>query len=64
MLICESMVAVVVGINSTRNAGNFTQLHLEKLFPALLMLVLLIPNTTANHDIIYTYFTELFIYCR
>ena len=45
--------AVVVGINSTSNAGNFTLLHLMKLLPALL--VLLIPNTTADHAIIAIY---------
>ena len=44
--------AVELGINSTHNAGNFTQLHLVKLLPVLL--VLLIPNTTADQLIIYT----------
>ena len=37
-------LAVVLGINSTRNAGNFT--------------LLLIPHTTADHAIIYTNNTE------
>ena len=64
MLTCDSMVAVVLGINSTHNAGNFTQLHLVKLLPALLVLMQLIPNITANHAIIYTYYTVLFMYYR
>ena len=51
----DSTVAVVLGIYSTCNAGNFTRLHLVKLLPALL--VQLICNTTANHAIIYTYVT-------
>ena len=43
---------VVLGMNSTHNAGNFTRLCLVKNCPALL--VLLIPNTIADHAIIYT----------
>ena len=46
-------LAVVLGINSTRNAGNFTRLHLVKITSCII--VLLIPNTTADHAIIYTY---------
>ena len=42
---------MVFGINS--KAVNCTRLRLVQLFPALL--VLLIPNTTANHAITYTY---------
>ena len=45
-------LAVLLGINSTRNAGNYTRLRLVKLLPALL--VLLIPNTTADYAIIYS----------
>ena len=44
---------MVFWINSTRKAVNCTQLRLMQLFPALL--VLSIPNTTANHAITCTY---------
>ena len=47
-----TLLAVVLGIDSTHNAGNYTQLCLVKLLPALLML--LIPNNTADHAIIDT----------
>jgi len=43
--------AVVFWINSTRKAVNCTRLRLVQLFPVLL--VLLIPNTIANHAITY-----------
>ena len=45
-------LAVVLGINSTHNAGNFTRRSQVKLLLALL--VLLISNTTAYHAIIYS----------
>ena len=45
-------LAVVLGINSSCYTGNFNWLHLVKLLPALLML--LIPNTTVDHAILYT----------
>ena len=44
--------AVVFGINSTHNAVNCTRLCLVQLLSAFL--VLLIPNTIANHAITYT----------
>ena len=44
------MVAVVLGIDNTRNVGNGTRLRLMKLLPTLLMLS--IPKTTANFAII------------
>ena len=50
--------AVVFGINSTRNAGrkaNNTRLRLVLFYSFLpALLVLLIPNTTADHPIKYT----------
>ena len=44
-------LAVVLGINSTHNAGNFTRQSQVKFLLALF--VLLISNTTAYHAIIY-----------
>ena len=44
-------LAVVLGINSTHNAVNLTRRSQVKLF--LVLLVLLISNTTAYHAIIY-----------
>ena len=45
-------LAVLFGINSTRNATNSTRLRLVLLRASL---VLLIPNSMANHAITYTY---------
>ena len=48
--------AVVFGINSTHNAVNCTWLRLMQLLSVLV--VLLIPNTTAKHAITYTIFKK------
>ena len=58
------MVCCSILDNSTRKAGNWTRLCLVQLVPALL--VLLIPNTTANHAITYTniiFLHLLYVYC-